>query len=132
MFTSALFVISWTHTEFFNCAEYILYILIFHRVKRCCIFIFTDAERWVLTYSIIVSRIYEIHELLWKLRFGWETIAFSRAFYMSCRPRNIKDSRHFSNHKQNTWSWNLSLHDYRDEHNSYLQGAFQLVTFWFR
>ena len=58
--------------------------------------------RWVLIYSIIVSRIYEIHELLWKLCFRRETIAFSRAFYMSCWPRNNKDSRLFLNHKQNT------------------------------
>ena len=28
--------------------------------------------------------------------------------------------------------WNLSLHDYREEHKSYLQGVVQLVTFWFR
>ena len=69
MFTSSLFLISRTHTEFFNRAEHILYILIFHRVKRCCIFIFTYAERWVLIYSIIVWRINKIHEILWNYVF---------------------------------------------------------------
>ena len=44
-------------SHFFDRSEYILYILTFHRVKRCCIYIFTYAERWVLIYSIIVSRI---------------------------------------------------------------------------
>ena len=51
MFKSSLFLISRTHTEFFNRAEHILYVLIFHRVKWCCIFIFTYAKRWVLIYN---------------------------------------------------------------------------------
>ena len=98
MFTSSLFLISRTHTEFFKRAEHILYILIFHRVKWCCIFIFTYAKRWVLIYSMFVSRINKIHEMLWKLHFRRETIAFSltfRAFYMSHGPRTIKHSRLF-------------------------------------
>ena len=87
MFTSSLFFISRTHTEFFNRTEYILYILI---IIGRCILMFTYAERWVLSYSIIVWRINKIHEILWKLRFRRETIAFSRAFhsfYMSRGPR---------------------------------------------
>ena len=98
MFTSSLFLISRTHTEFSNRAEHILYILIFYRVKWCCIFIFAYAKRWVLIYSIFVSRINKIHEILWKLHFRRETIAFSRiflAFYMSHGPRTIKHSRLF-------------------------------------
>ena len=105
LFFISLFFISQTHTEFFNRTEYILYILIFRRVKRCCIFIFTYAERWVLIYNIFVRRINKIHEILWKLRFRRETIAFScafRSFYMSRGPRTITHSRLFSNHKQNT------------------------------
>ena len=98
MFTSSLFLISQTHTEFFNCTEHILYILIFHRVKWCCIFTFTYAKRRVLISSKIVSRINKIHEILWKLHFRRETIAFFRTFrgfYMSHGPRTIKHSRLF-------------------------------------
>ena len=89
MFTSSLFLISRTHTEFFCRAEHILYILIFHRVKWYCIFILTYAECWALIYSIIVSRINKIHEILWKLHFRRETIAISRTF------RTIKHSHLF-------------------------------------
>ena len=98
MFTSSLFLISRKHTEFFNRAEHILYILIFHRVKWCCIFTFTYAKRRVLISSKIVSRINKIHEILWKLHFRRETIAFFRTFrgfYMSHGPRTIKHSRLF-------------------------------------
>ena len=88
MFTSSLFLTSRTHTEFFNRAEHILYILIFHRVKWC----------WIFIFSIFVSRINKIHEILWKLHFRREPIAFSRtfrAFYMSHGPRTINLSRLF-------------------------------------
>ena len=43
-------------------------------------------------------------------------------------PRTIENGRLFSNSKQNIYVWNLKLQDYREEHKSYLQGVFQLVT----
>ena len=76
MFTSSLFFISRTHTEFFNRTEYILYILIFRRVKRCCIFIFTYAERWVLIYSIIVWRINKIHNYVFVGKLSHSLVLF--------------------------------------------------------
>ena len=47
-------------------------------------------------------------------------------------PRTIENGRLFSNSKQNIYVWNLKLQDYREEHKSYLQGVFQLVTWRFR
>ena len=44
-------------------------------------------------------------------------------------PRSIENFRLFTNSKQNIYVQNLKLQDYREEHKSYLQGAFQLVTF---
>ena len=44
-------------------------------------------------------------------------------------PRSIENGRLFSNSKQNIYVWNLKLHDYREEHESYLQGVFELVMF---
>ena len=46
-------------------------------------------------------------------------------------PRTIEHGRFFSNYKQNTWVWNLQLHDCREDHKSYLHGVFQHVTIWF-
>ena len=43
-------------------------------------------------------------------------------------PRTIENGRLFANSKQNIYVWNLKLQDYRQEHKSYLQGVFQLVT----
>ena len=43
-------------------------------------------------------------------------------------PRTIENGRLLSNPKQNIYVWNLKLQDYREEHKSYLQGVFQLVT----
>ena len=40
----------------------------------------------------------------------------------------IENGRLFANSKQNIYVWNLKLQDYRQEHKSYLQGVFQLVT----
>ena len=60
----------------FNRTEYILYVLIFHRVKRCCIFIFTYAERWVLIYSIIVWRINKIHNYVFVGKLSHSLVLF--------------------------------------------------------
>ena len=46
-------------------------------------------------------------------------------------PRTIENGRLFSNSKQNIYVWNLKLQDYREEHKSYLQEVFQLVTWRF-
>ena len=46
-------------------------------------------------------------------------------------PRTIENGGLFSNYKQNIYVWNLKLQDYREEHKSYLQGVFQLVTWRF-
>ena len=43
-------------------------------------------------------------------------------------PGTIENGRLFANSKQNIYVWNLKLQDYRQEHKSYLQGVFQLVT----
>ena len=40
----------------------------------------------------------------------------------------IENGRLFSNSKPNIYVWNLKLQDYREEHKSYLQGVYQLVT----
>ena len=47
-------------------------------------------------------------------------------------PRTIENGRLFSNSKKNVYVWNVKLQDYREEHKSYLQGVFQLVTWRFR
>ena len=43
-------------------------------------------------------------------------------------PRTIENGRLFANSKQNVYVWNLKLKDCLQEHKSYLQGVFQLVT----
>ena len=73
----------------------------------------------------------KIHEILRKSRARVETITFLRFFraaYLKRGPRAIENGRLFSNSKQNIYVWNLKLQDYREEHKSYLQGVFQLVT----
>ena len=56
-------------------------------------------------------------------------------FFSCCLPetrtKDHRNGRLFSNSKQNIYVWNLKLQDYREEHNSYLQGVFQLVTWRF-
>ena len=97
------------------------------RVKRCCIFSVTYAERWVLTCSWIVSKkdvkYCKNYVFVWKIShshvllvpFTWvadqgpsSTVAFFliHAKYLSL---------------------NLQLHDYGEERKNYLQQVFQVL-----
>ena len=107
-------------------------------------------------YSFNASRIEKIHWNIVKITFScgnYRILTFCFVLFFFCLlvflcvcvcclphsrtkdhnygPRTIEHGRLFSNYKQNTWVWNLQLHDCREDHKSYLHGVFQHVTIWF-
>ena len=144
MSTSSLFLIPRIHTEFlviiFDRAENRSSTLLWKTWGDCCLKSFRKADYFILitssekNFTLIASRKEKKHEILWKSSFGVETITFLRFFraaYLRRGPRTIENGRLFSNSKQNIYDLNLKLQDYREEHKSYLQGVFQLVTWRF-
>ena len=143
MSTSSLFLIPRIHTEFwviiFDRAENRSSTLVWETRGDCCLkSLKRKADYFILTtsseksFSLIASRKEKIHQNIVKITFLCGNYSIF-TFFSCCLPetRTIENGRLFSNSKQNIYVWNLKLQDYREEHKSYLQGVFQLVTLRF-
>ena len=149
MSTSSLFLIPRIHTEFlviiFDRAENRSSTLVWETRGDCCLKSLKE-EQIILysqhlpkkNFSLIASRKEKNTRNTVKITFSCGNYNIF-TFFSCCLPetrtkdhirgpRTIENGRLFSNSKQNIYVWNLKLQDYREEHKSYLQGVFQLVT----
>ena len=152
MSTSSLFLIPRIHTEFlviiFDRAENRSSTLVWETRGDCCLKSLKE-EQIILysqhlpkkNFSLIASRKEKKYMKFVKMTFSCGNYNIF-TFFSGCLPetrtkdhireaRTIENGRLFSNSKQNIYVWNLKLQDYREEHKSYLQGVFQLVTWRF-
>ena len=152
MSTSSLSLIPRIHAEFsiiiFDRAENRPSTLVWETRQRLWSEVFERKSRLfydhnifrIKIYSFIASRIEKNTWSIVKITFSCGNYHSFTSFFLltwvveqgaHSRTKDHRNGRLFSNSKQTIYVWNLKLQDYRQEHKSYLQGVFQLVTFWF-
>ena len=146
MFTSSLFFISRNHTEFLviifdhpeNRSSTLVWETVVWSVRKKSTLFYTH-NNFRKNYSFNASWIEKIHWNIVKIKFSCGNYRIlcspeSQTKDHNHGPRTIEHGRLPSNYKQNAYVWNLQLsiidYDYREEHKSYLQGVFQIVTIW--